>query len=147
MRVYLDACCLGRLTDDQRQPRIAAEAEAVERAFGLLRAGRIEWLSIAVLEAETSGNPDAERRHEVEVLLTLATGTIPLDSQIIQRAVDLEALGYGAFDALHLSCAEAGGAEVLLTTDDRFIRRAARGTGSPRVRVLNPVEWLRKYRV
>jgi predicted nucleic acid-binding protein len=130
------------LTDDQRQPRIAAEAEAVERIFGLLRAGRIEWFSSPALEAETSGNPDAERRYEVAVLLTLATDKVPLDSQIIQRAVDLEALGYGAFDALHLSCAEAGGAEVLLTTDDRFIRRSARAVGSPRVRVLNPVEWV-----
>ena len=59
----------------------------MERIFGLLRAGRIEWLSSAALAAETSGNPDAERRYEVEVLLTLATDTVPLDSQIIQRAV------------------------------------------------------------
>jgi hypothetical protein len=87
MKVYLDACCLGRLTDDQLQPRIVVEADAVERIFGLLRAGRIEWLSSAALAAETSGNPDAERRYEVEVLLTLATDTVPLDSQIIQRAV------------------------------------------------------------
>jgi hypothetical protein len=27
----LDACCLNRLTDDQSQPRIAEEAEAVEQ--------------------------------------------------------------------------------------------------------------------
>jgi hypothetical protein len=37
----------------------------------------------------------------------------------------------------HLSSAEAGTAEVLLTTDDRFMKRAARGVGSPRVRVLS----------
>jgi len=78
------------------------------------------------------------------VLLLPATDTIPLDSQVIQRAKELEALGYGAFDALHLSAAEAGNADVLLTTDDRFIKRAARAAGSPRVRVLNPVEWLRE---
>jgi predicted nucleic acid-binding protein len=79
--------------------------------------------------------------------LLLATNTIPLDSQIIQRAEELEAVGYGAFDALHLSSAEAGNAEVLLTTDDRFIKRATRAVGSPRVRVLNPVEWLREQPV
>jgi predicted nucleic acid-binding protein len=139
MKVYLDACCLGRLTDDQRRPRIAAEAEAVERILGLLRTGRIEWLCSAALQAETSGNPDAERRYEVGVLLTLATDTIPLNSQIIRRALDLEASGCGAFDALHLACAEAGGAEALLTAVDRFIGRAARGVGSPRGRVLNPM--------
>jgi predicted nucleic acid-binding protein len=144
VRIYLDACCLNRLTDDQSQPRIVEEAEAVEQILRLLRAKTVEWLSSTALKAETSNNPDAERKYEVEVLLSLATTTIPLDSQIIQRAEELEAVGYGAFDALHLSSAEAGIAEVLLTTDDRFIKRAARAVGSPRVRVLNPVEWLRE---
>jgi len=78
------------------------------------------------------------------VLLLLATTTIPLDDLIIRRAMDLEAVGYGAFDAPHLSSAEAGSADTLLTTDDRFIRKAARGVGLPRVRVRNPVEWLRE---
>ena len=144
MKLYLDACCLNRLTDDQSQARIAEEAEAVERILRLLRDGLIEWLSSTVLKLETSNNPDAERRQEVEILLSLATDTIPLDSQIIRRATELEAAGYGAFDALHLSSAEAGMADVLLTTDDRFIRRADRAVGSPRLRVLNPVEWLRE---
>lgn len=110
----------------------------------LLRDGAIEWLSSTVLKVETSNDPDSERRHEVEVLLSLATDTIPLDSQIIRRATELEDAGYGAFDALHLSSAEAGVADVLLTTDDRFVRRAGRGVGSPRVRVLNPVEWTKE---
>jgi len=119
----------------------------VEQILRLLGAKRIEWLSSTALQAETSNNPDAERRHEVEVLLLLATVTIPLESQIIQRAQDLEAVGYGAFDALHLSTAEAGHADVLLTTDDRFIKKAGRAVGRPRVRVLNPVEWLREQGV
>jgi predicted nucleic acid-binding protein len=147
MRIYLDACCLNRLTDDQSQPRIAEEAEAVEGILRLVRENAIDWLSSTALRAETSHNPDAERRYEVEVLLALATNTIPLDSQIIERAKELEAVGYGAFDALHLSTAEAGNAEVLRTTDDRFINRAARSVGSPRVRVLNPVEWIKEHGV
>ena len=116
----------------------------MEQILQLLSAKTIEWSSSTALKAETGNNPDAERRYEVEVLLSLATITIPLDRQIILRAKELEAVGYGAFDALHLSTAEAGNVEVLLTTDDRLIRRPARAVGSPRVRVLNPVEWLRK---
>lgn len=146
MRIYLDTCCLNRLTDDQSQPRIAEEAEAVEQILRLLRAKTIEWLSSAAVEAETSANPDLERRHGVEVLLSLATSTVPLDRRIIERAKELEALGYGAFDSLHLSSAEAGLADVLLTTDDRLIKQAARAVGTPRVRVLNPVEWLWEQR-
>ena len=78
----------------------------MEQILRLLRAKNIEWLSSAALEAETSRNPDPERRDEVQVLLLLATNTIPLDGQIIQRARELEAAGYGAFDALHLSRAD-----------------------------------------
>jgi len=61
-----------------------------------------------------------------------------------ERAKVLHAAGYGAFDALHLAHAEADGVEALLTTDDRFIKRAQRGLGNPLVRVVNPVDWLRR---
>lgn len=147
MRIYLDACCLNRLTDDQSQPRIAQEADAVEQILRLLRAKAIDWLSSTALELETSNNPNVERRCEIGVLMLLATETVALDVQTIRRARELEEAGYGAFDALHLSSAEAGNADVLLTTDDRFLKRATRGIGSPRVRVLNPVNWLREQRL
>jgi hypothetical protein len=127
MGIYLDACCLNRLTDEQSQPRIAQEAEAVEQILRLLRAKTIEWFSSTVLDAETNNSPDAERRYEVEVLLSLATRTIRPDSQMIHRAKELEVLGYGAFDALHLSAAEAGNAEVLL-----YHRRSTYQEGCPR---------------
>ncbi len=147
MTIYLDACCLNRLTDNQDQQRIAEEAEAVEHIFRLLRTKRIQWLSSTALEVETSSNPDTERKCGVQALLAEANNRIPLDGQITQRAKELEAFGYGAFDALHLSSAEAGLADVLLTTDDRFIKRARRGTGSPGLRVMNPVEWLQEQPV
>lgn len=70
----------------------------MEQILRLLSANTIEWLSGAALEAETSNNPDPERRDEVQVLLLLATSTVPLNAQIIQRAKELEAVGYGAFD-------------------------------------------------
>jgi predicted nucleic acid-binding protein len=92
-------------------------------------------------EAEIAGNPDAESRREMEALLLLANEVQPLDAGIIERAKKLETAGYGAFDALHLSLAEGGSVYVLLTTDDQFQRQAARGVGSPRVRVQNPVLW------
>jgi predicted nucleic acid-binding protein len=129
--------------DDQSQARIRAEAEAVELVLRLVRTGEIEWASSVVLQAELENDPDENRCRETKVLLGMASRTIPLDSRSVERARALEADGYGAFDALHLSVAESAGAGVLLTTDDRFIKRAARGTGSPRIPVLNPVEWIR----
>jgi hypothetical protein len=61
MRLYLDACCLSRLTDDQTQVRIREEAEAVERILDLVRTGKSEWVSSVAVALEVAGNPDLER--------------------------------------------------------------------------------------
>lgn len=64
-----------------------------------------------------------------------------MDQKTADRAKNLEAAGYGAFDALHLACSEAAQVDVLLTTDDGFVRKASRRDGNPRVPVRNPVSW------
>jgi hypothetical protein len=86
MRIYLDACCINRLTDDQSQARIREEAVAVEHILRLVRANVIQWLSSVVLKGEVVKNPDWERRGEAEVLLSLATETLAIDSSIVERA-------------------------------------------------------------
>jgi hypothetical protein len=58
------------------------------------------------------------------------------------RADDLRALGFGAFDALHIARAEAARADVLLTTVDAMVRRARRLRSQLSIRVDNPFTWL-----
>ncbi|MBG1258672.1 hypothetical protein [Nostoc commune] len=53
-------------------------------------------------------------------------------------------MGFKDYDALHIACAEAGNADVLLTTDDRMLRLAARYKDLLQVRVENPLQWLRE---
>ena len=72
MRIYLDACCLNRLTDDQSQARIRQEAEAVERILRLVRTGQATCVSSTAVEIEISRNPDENRRHDVTALLAFA---------------------------------------------------------------------------
>lgn len=141
MKVYLDACCLNRLTDDQTQLRIRQEAEAVELILRRMRRGTIQWISSDALVDEINRNPDVERRLENTALLALASESIEVDDVIASRAANLEIAGYGAYDALHLACAEAARVNVLLTTDDGFVRRASRRDGGPLVAVLNPLSW------
>ena len=88
-----------------------------------------------------------ERRLAAEALLSLASLTIEIDSNAIGRARELGAAGYVFFDALHLASAESAGVAVLLSTDDRLIKRAARGLGTPRIPVQNPVLWIREQRI
>ena len=143
MRIYLDACCVNRLTDDQFQKRVREEAEAVERILRSVKMGESIWIISAALIYEIERSPQEDRKRESLALLALSSVSVGIDDRIVARARDLESAGYGGFDALHLASAEAGDAEVLLTTDDKFVKRARRGAGSPRVPVRNPVSWLK----
>ncbi len=140
-RIYLDACCLSRLTDDQGQPRIRQEAEAVELIFRWMQVGAVQWISSQALVEEIHKNPQPDRRAEDAALLGFASQTVELTDEVVARAKELQTVGYTPFDALHLACAESARADVLLTTDDRFIKRASRGDGLPRVDVRNPLSW------
>lgn len=146
MDIYLDACALNRLTDDQRQSRIRMEAEAVEEVFRLIWKEEARWVASIALAAEIRRNPSIEKRRDALALLSLAGELLQPNPNSIQRAEMLESLGYDAFDALHLACAEQAKASVLLTTDDRLIRKAMRLLGNPAIQVLNPVNWLREAR-
>ncbi|MEO8663820.1 MAG: PIN domain-containing protein [Bryobacteraceae bacterium] len=146
MRVYLDACCLSRLTDDQNQPRVRAEAEAVEHIMGMIRAGQATWVSSTVLGIEVSRNPDPERRRDAEALLFFANDVVVPNQEVADRAREVEKQGFGTFDALHIASAEQGGTDVFLTTDDVLLRRARRNITGLRLRVENPVLWYQEVR-
>jgi predicted nucleic acid-binding protein len=144
MRIYLDACCLNRLTDNQTQPRVRQEAEAIEHLLKRMLVGEIQWISSDALIDEIDRNPDVERRLENAALLAAASASIEVDDFIARRATDLQMAGYGAYDAMHLACAEAAQVDALLTTDDGFIRKASRQDGNPLVAVMNPLSWSRE---
>ena len=143
MRIYLDACCLSRLTDDQQQPRVREEAEAVEQLFVGVRRPNVELISSEALDDEVRRNPSMERRVEAETLLSLATMNVEIDDATAVRAQELVRLGYGIFDALHIAASESASAEALLTVDDRLLRQTARKLGNPRIPVKNPVSWIK----
>ena len=92
MKIYLDACCLNRLTDDQNQPRIREEAAAVERVFKLVREGTVQWISSDALADEIDRNPDLERNSGNVALLALASEIIEENDQIAHRAKALHRL-------------------------------------------------------
>ena len=138
---YLDLCCLNRPFDEQHQPRVRLETEAVLGLIQLSILGELRWVTSDALELESSQNPDTDRRGEVDLLLRTATTRVAVGLQERQRSRELEALGFKAFDALHIACAERASVDALLTTDDRLWRRAQRETGKLAVRVENPAKW------
>jgi predicted nucleic acid-binding protein len=143
-RIYLDTCCLNRLFDPQIQLRIRQETEAIDTILARVDTARWSWIASSVLEFEIIQNPDLERRANLEDLLRFAHETVLVDTAEIVRSEYLESLGFKHYDALHIACAEGGGADVLLTTDDKLLNRAIHFRSRLHVRVENPHTWLRE---
>ena len=142
MKIYLDVCCLNRPFDDQTQARVRLEAQAVLAILDRVSEGKWEWVSSEVVDLEISKAPDKERSDRVHFLMGVISRTASIEDREANRARQLEALGFHAFDALHIACAESAQVDVLLTTDDRFLRVARRVKDTLQVRVANPLQWL-----
>lgn len=142
MKIYLDVCCLNRPFDDQRQDQIRLEAESVLLALTHLEAGEWEWIGSEVLDLEIEQTPDPDRRLRVKLLTAHVHRSVLVQAAEVERAQRLEALGFHPFDALHLACAESGGADVFLTTDQRLLSLASRFSEELHVQVQNPLVWL-----
>jgi hypothetical protein len=143
-RIYLDVCCLNRPFDDQDQPRIRLESEAILMILVEGEQGQWTWVGSELLTWEISKTPDPERRRRVQLLASHMHHTVSVGQSEIARAQQIQAWSITAFDALHLACAESGQVDVFLTTDDPLLRKAAAHAEQLRLRVENPLTWLRE---
>jgi PIN domain-containing protein len=142
MKLYLDVSCLNRPFDDQTQARIRLESEAVTLIFEGIDALKWEEASSRMVEIEVSAIADEIRRRRV--LELVPQGRIGLTTSVFDRARELVIRGFGAADSVHLAAAEYAGADVVLSCDDRLLKRARRIADELKVRVLNPVDWLKE---
>ena len=143
-RIYLDVCCLNRPFDDHSQERVRIESEAVVLILGRVQLGDCEWITSEVVDLEVDRTRDFERRRRLQLLMEPIQRKILLSEAELERAQTLEGLGFDSFDALHVACAESGGADVFLTTDDRLLRASVRMAEALRIRVLNPLAWVQE---
>ena len=144
VRIYIDTCCLNRPFDDQTQDRIHLETEAILIILKHMDEKEWEWIGSEVLNYEIEQTPDQERRRRVKMIAGYIHQIIKIDTSAIQRAKQLEALGFHSFDALHLACAENGNTDIFLTTDDKLLQLANKWSTNLSVRVENPLSWLKE---
>ena len=142
VRVYFNTSALNRPLDALSSERVRLEAEAVVAVLAAIEDGVLEWVGSEYLDFEISQDPDRERVRRVTGLLRLVGRRVEMSDAVVERARALEGLGLRGLEALHIASAEAGQAELLVTTDDRMIRRAARAGSKVRVRLVGPVEAL-----
>ena len=141
MHLYLDACCLNRPFDDQRQARIHLESEAVLALLGDVAAGKHQLADSAVLHFEIGRIADQTRRQGVRHFLGYAETHQPLSAEVQVRAGVLCSLGFKQMDALHLASAEKQKADYFLSTDDRLVTWAATHANLLKVLVANPLNF------
>ncbi len=144
MNVYFDTCALNRLTDDLSQPRVRREAEAVAHILDLSSTGVVRWIASTALRDEIERNTDLIRRLDALSLISSAATLVEPNPETNQLALEFALQGLSSYDAIHLALAQQAGVDWLISTDDRFIRRAQGRLHLLHPQLINPVDWLQR---
>lgn len=124
VRAYIDTCCLQRPLDDQTQPRIRVETEAILAILALAQSKEFLLLSSDALEYEINRIPDAQRRYEVMAVLAFADERLTISNDTQQLAEVLESQGFNPMDAVHLALAATAKSDFFVTCDDQLLRKS-----------------------
>lgn len=141
-KVYLDVCCFNRPFDDQTQERVRLETEAILLILSRCRSGSWKLVSSNALDVEIGQTPNLERMNQVQGLLAIAKIKVQTSESLEERTRALAQLGLTFYDAAHVASAERSKSDILLTTDDRLVRKASQLANQLSVKVENPVTWL-----
>lgn len=140
MKIYMDVCCFNRPFDDQTQTRIRLEAEAILSILSRCQNGEWSLAASDVIDYELSNLTNEEKLEKVRSLYSVARNRAELTQQARVNAAVYQQNGIDPFDSLHLAVAESSNQNILLTTDDKFLRKAS--AIDLKIAVANPVTWL-----
>ena len=141
MRIYFDNCCYNRPFDDQTQPRIHEEINAIVEIIARTKTDNGIILGSSILRIEIRKIADKQKFDAVmDFYEDTVSETIHATPEISIRALEIiNQANIGNMDALNLSSAEFGDAEFFLTTDDKLIRACKNLLLN--IKVLNPVSY------
>lgn len=140
--IYLDYNCFQRGFDDHRQVRIRMEAMACEEVFAKAEEGAVRLVWSFMHEDECALCPFPERAVEALNLSGLCAVRVGPTEEIRRAALSFQQeAALSARDAVHLASARSAGANILLTCDDDFLRRAPKVARD--LTVMNPVDYIR----
>ena len=142
--IYLDVCCLNRPFDDWTHERIRLEGQTILDIFKRFYLGQWKLVSSETIEAELKRMSNLDKLNRIKELLEIAESKIILNDEIDKRSQEIENLEFDLYDSFHIACAESAKIDVLLTTDDRLLRKAIKYSNLLQVKLDNPVTWLMK---
>ena len=140
MRIYLDNCCYNRPFDDQTQERIHLESEAVLAILKRGQRGIYQIIGSDILELEMDRMHDSAKKTCVKELYNAVDVHIFYTEEIKRRSQEImKQSKLRTFDSLHIAIAEAAQANVMLTTDDKLEKMAAKL--ELKIKVMNPLKF------
>ena len=145
-KIYLDVCCLNRPFDDQSQDRIRLEAHAVGFILKGVEEEHFSWYGSEAVFDEIESTSDFEKRNAMNVLCRDMSELVPATELVVVRGYELMDMGFTLMDALHIASCESAQVDVLLTTDDKMMKRAQKLRKNISVKVENPVVWIEENR-
>ena len=142
MLIYLDNCCYNRPFDDQMLERIRMESEAILAIIGMSKRNYHKIIGSAALDFEIEQIYDFVKKERVRCFYEQTISEkLSYSDDVLDFAQNLsEHTNIKMLDRLHLSFAVNSWADILLTTDDRFEKAAAKL--DIKTRVINPFKYL-----
>lgn len=141
MRIYLDNCSYNRILDDRSNSKIYYERNSIMIILELAEKSAIKIIGSEMLIKEIDDTKDAYKKSVLEMLYSLCSEEIIVDKTILNRAEIIRHSSNIKYkDSIHLACAEAANADVLLTTDIKFMNNSNRI--KTYTKVMNPNQYL-----
>ena len=137
MKIYIDNCVFNRPFDDQTQERIYFETQSLLILLKWIDDGKIQFLNSFALEFEVSAISDTERGLKIREYLNAAADYIEFNIQIVERAAELEKIGFIGIDAIHIAVAEYAKVDYFITCDDDILKLAGKHKETIKVSVVS----------
>ena len=138
MKVYLDNSALNRPFDDQSIFKIRLETTAIFFILELIEKRKIQLVNSSIIEYENSKNPFFERRIWISAYLSKSIFYQRLNSEIKEKAKEIEKIKISPIDSLHLATAETANVDYFITCDYNIIRNYKR-----EMKVINPIDFIK----
>ena len=122
IRIYMDTCCFNRPFDNQSQPAVYDEAQAVLKIQDGIIEGRHDLVWSYVLDREIFRTSDAVRKYEMLLWGDIACYVIKRKTAAIETLSNkLQGMGIKLFDPLHIACAVDLSCDCFITTDHKLL--------------------------
>ena len=141
LRVYLDNCCYNRILDDRSYSQIYYERNSIMLILELAEKSAIQIVGSEMLVREINDTNNVYKRSVLQMMYELCSEEVKINAFILDRAEEIRRSSNIQYkDSIHLACAETLKADVLLTTDRKFMNNSNRI--KTYTNVMNPNQWL-----